>query len=191
MRVIAGEKRHLPLKSVPGMDTRPTQDKIKETLFNILQMDVPGSRFLDIFAGTGGIGIEALSRGAEFAAFIDSSRAAVKCIEENLAFTGLSEKALVFGKDVLPALRMCEKLEPFDLVYIDPPYGKGLEEEVLTYLSTSSIITKGSLLIVEAGLGTEFGYLDDFGFTMTRCKKYKTNMHVFLRKKDAGEREND
>jgi 16S rRNA (guanine966-N2)-methyltransferase len=183
MRVIAGSAKHLPLKSVPGMNTRPTTDKIKETLFNILQQQVYDSRFLDLFAGTGGIGIEALSRGAEFAVFVDSARAAQKCIRENLEFTGFYEKSLIFGQDLLPALRSIEKLEPFDVVFMDPPYGKELEKDALTYLSDSTIITEDSLIIAEADLHTEFDYADELGYEITRVKKYKTNMHVFLRKK--------
>ncbi len=183
MRVIAGSAKHLPLKSVPGMKTRPTTDKIKETLFNILQQKVYGCRFLDLFGGTGGIGIEALSRGADFAVFVDSGREAQRCIRENLAFTGFTEKALLFGQDIIPSLRSIEKLEAFDIVFMDPPYGKELEKDVLTYLADSTIITEDSLLIVEADLHTDFSYADELGYEIKRIKKYKTNMHVFLKKK--------
>lgn len=183
MRVIAGSAKHLPLKSVPGMKTRPTTDKIKETLFNILQQRVYGCRFLDLFGGTGGIGIEALSRGAELAVFVDSAKAAQKCIKENLAFTGLSEKAMLFSQDVIPSLRSIEKLGAFDIVFMDPPYGKELEKAVLIYLADSPVITEDSLLIVEADLHTDFSYAEGLGYEISRIKKYKTNMHVFLKKK--------
>ncbi|MCQ2526528.1 MAG: RsmD family RNA methyltransferase, partial [Lachnospiraceae bacterium] len=96
MRVIAGTARSLPLKAPEGLDTRPTQDRIKETLFNILQMDIPECVFVDMFAGSGGIGIEALSRGARKAYFIDNSPAAAMCINENLAFTKFTDRAIVF-----------------------------------------------------------------------------------------------
>ena len=100
MRVIAGTARRLPLKTIAGKDTRPTTDRIKETLFNILQNDIYGVRFLDVFAGSGGIGIEALSRGAAYAAFIEQNRAAVDCIRDNLRFTHLDGQASVMQSDV-------------------------------------------------------------------------------------------
>ena len=108
MRVIAGKARRLPLKTVPGMDTRPTTDRIKETLFNILQNDLPGIRFLDVFSGSGGIGIEALSRGAKEAVFIESARAAANCIRENLTFTKLAQDATLYQCDVLAAFSRME-----------------------------------------------------------------------------------
>ena len=95
MRVIAGKARRLPLKTIEGLDTRPTTDRIKETLFNILQNDLYDIRFLDIFSGSGGIGIEALSRGAKEAVFVENNRAAVRCIQDNLKFTHLEQQATV------------------------------------------------------------------------------------------------
>lgn len=180
MRVIAGSARHLPLKTPMGMHTRPTSDKIKETLFNILQNRLYDVRFLDLFAGSGGIGIEALSRGASFAAFVDDNRDAVRCIEENLEFTKFTEQALVFRKDVIGALRSLEKLEPFDIIFMDPPYGKDFEKQVLTYLADSSIVTEDTLLILETLCDQDVSYVKDLGFRITRRKEYKNNMHVFL-----------
>ena len=87
MRIIAGTARSMPLKTIEGKDTRPTTDRIKETLFNILQMDVPGAVFLDLFAGSGGIGLEAVSRGAKKAVFVENSKKAAACIQENIRFT--------------------------------------------------------------------------------------------------------
>ena len=94
MRVIAGKARRLALKTVPGMETRPTTDRIKETLFNILQPEIPDCRFLDLFSGSGGIGIEALSRGAESAVFVEKNPKACTCIRENLTFTKLAEMCI-------------------------------------------------------------------------------------------------
>ena len=104
LRVIAGTARSLPLKTVDGMDTRPTTDRIKETLFNMLQTDVYASRFLDLFAGSGAIGIEALSRGAKAAVFVEHSKQCVECIKDNLKFTKLSDKAVVMEQDVLSGI---------------------------------------------------------------------------------------
>ena len=108
MRVIAGKARRLNLKTIPGNDTRPTTDRIKETLFNILQTEIPGCRFLDLFSGSGAIGIEALSRGADYAVFVEKNPKACACILENLSFTKLSEGGKLLNMDVLQALRSLE-----------------------------------------------------------------------------------
>lgn len=183
MRVIAGKARRLPLKTVPGMDTRPTTDRIKETLFNILQNDLPGARFLDIFAGSGGIGIEALSRGAGKAYFIEHNRAAAACIRENLSFTHLEQDGVVIPSDVLPGLAKLEGQDPFHIIFMDPPYGKELERTVLTYFfeHRPTYVDGDTQIIVEAELKTDFSYVQELGFEIVRIKEYKTNMHVFLR----------
>lgn len=131
MRVIAGKARRLPLKTVPGQETRPTTDRIKETLFNILQNDIWGIRFLDIFSGSGGIGIEALSRGAEKAFFIEQNRSAAECIRQNLAFTHLEQDAVVMQCDVFSAFVRMEGQAPFQIIFMEPPYGRELEKNVL------------------------------------------------------------
>ena len=182
MRVIAGSAKSMPLKTIPGMETRPTTDRIKETLFNILQPYLCQSRFLDIFAGSGGIGIEALSRGADFCVFIEKNRKAVKVIEENLKFTKLEGRARVLSQDAAAALLFLDGEEPFDCIFMDPPYRKSLEEQMLKNLSTVSYVDRNPLIIVEASLDTDFSYLEDYGFAIAREKKYKTNMHVFIRK---------
>ena len=112
MRVIAGKARRLNLKTIPGNETRPTTDRIKETLFNILQPEIPGCRFLDLFSGSGAIGIEALSRGADYAVFVEKNPKACACIRENLSFTKLSEGGKLLNMDVLQALRSLEGGEP-------------------------------------------------------------------------------
>ena len=139
MRVIAGKARRLALKTVPGMETRPTTDRIKETLFNILQPEIPDCRFLDLFSGSGGIGIEALSRGAESAVFVEKNPKACACIRENLTFTKLAEHGKLLNMDVLQALRSLEGEEAFDCIFMDPPYNKDLERQVLEYLKDSSL----------------------------------------------------
>ncbi len=184
MRVIAGSKRHFTLKTVPGKNTRPTQDRIKETLFNILQTRIYGTRFLDLFAGSGGIGIEALSRGAEFAVFADNDKRAAAVIEDNLEHTGFTEKALVINKDIKATLRMTEKLEPFDIIFMDPPYFEGLEREVLEALADSPVVSDDTLIIVEADLHTGFDYVEEIGLKIVRIKEYKTNMHVFIERQE-------
>jgi 16S rRNA (guanine966-N2)-methyltransferase len=164
------------------MDTRPTTDKIKETLFNMLQSDVPGAYFLDLFAGSGQIGLEALSRGAAYAVFVENSRKAAKCIEDNIAFTKFTKESMLMTADVIGALRQLDGRYTFDLIFMDPPYRQGLEREVLDYLSHSSLLKPDTRIIVEASLDTDFSYLSELGFAAEKYKRYKTNMHVFIQK---------
>lgn len=188
MRVIAGKARRLNLKSAPGLDTRPTTDRIKETLFNILNPYIPGCNFLDLFSGSGGIGIEALSRGAEFAAFVENNSKAVICIEENLEHTKLKESALVLKKNVLGGINeLSMRKYKFDIVYIDPPYKSGLEEETLEALSKSQIIDKESQIIIEADKNNKLEFIDSSDFEIARVKDYKTNKHYFLRLKETAD----
>ena len=135
MRVIAGKARRLLLKTIDGQDTRPTTDRIKETLFNIVNQDMPDCTFLDLFAGSGGIGIEALSRGAKSAVFIEQNPKAAECIRENLKTTKLEEAALVMNCDVLTGLRRLEGKEyTFDYVFMDPPYRQDVYKRQSLYL---------------------------------------------------------
>lgn len=180
MRVIAGTARSMPLKSVDGLDTRPTQDRIKETLFNVIQTDVPGALFLDLFAGSGAIGIEALSRGASGAYFVENAKPAVKCIKDNLEFTKFQDNAVVMECDVLTAINRLAGKGIFDVVHMDPPYNMGYERQVLEALAGSSIIDEYTLIIIEASLDTDFSYLDSLGYTIVKQKNYKNNKHVFL-----------
>ena len=178
MRVIAGKARRLNLKTIPGNETRPTTDRIKETLFNILQPEIPGCRFLDLFSGSGAIGIEALSRGADYAVFVEKNPKACACIRENLSFTKLSEGGKLLNMDVLQALRSLEGGEPFDCIFMDAPY----EQPVLEYLADSTLANENTLIIIEEDLYTDFSYVEELGYHLIRSKEYKTNKHVFLKK---------
>ena len=182
MRVIAGTARSLPLKTPEGLDTRPTQDRIKETLFNVLQNDVPGAVFVDLFSGSGGIGIEALSRGAGKAYFIDNSPKSYACIQENLVFTKLADKSIILKQDAVTALTSIYEKE-VDIIFMDPPYDNGHEERVLAILQNMKYVTKDKLIIVEASLRTDMEYAENFGFEIIKVKKYKTNKHIFLKRK--------
>ncbi len=183
MRVIAGSARRLNLKTISGNDIRPTTDRIKETLFNMLQNDIPGCLFLDLFSGSGAIGIEALSRGADCAYFVENNNAAISCIRENLRFTKLSDSGIVMECSAITAISRLESRNLcFDIIFMDPPYEKNLEMEVLDRLRESSLVGEDTLIIVEASLGTSFDYLKDYGYEMLKSKEYKTNKHVFLTK---------
>ncbi len=182
MRVISGTARRILLDTPEGLDTRPTSDRIKETLFNMLSMDLIDSNFLDLFAGSGQIGIEALSRGAKECIFVDQGVEAIKVINSNLERTKLTEFAKVYKQDVLSSLRAFAKHEPFDIVFMDPPYNKGLERRVLSVLKDLDSITEDTLVIVEAAKDTDFSYVPSVGFSIIKVKEYKTNKHIFLEK---------
>ncbi len=183
MRVIAGRARSMPLKTPKSMNTRPTTDRIKETLFNILQGDISGSVFVDVFSGSGGIGIEALSRGAKRAYFIDNDAEAIKCITDNLHFTKYDDQGTILKQDAVSALSLLNEKEA-DIIFMDPPYNEGFEKKALEVLSTARYVTEDTLIIVEAELNTDFSYAKDLGFEVTREKTYKTNKHVFIKKEE-------
>lgn len=190
MRVIAGSKKHLILKTPAGFETRPTADKYKETLFNVLQSDIySDTKFLDLFSGSGGIGIEALSRGAEYAVFVDKSKAAIQCIEDNLKSTGLRDRAHVIATDAMSALYRLSGKYTFDIIFMDPPFGAELEKEVLYYLAHSKLIHDDTIIVMEVRNDTDLDYINDddsLGMEIFKIKQYKTNSHVFIRKRQAG-----
>ncbi len=180
MRVIAGTARRLQLKTLDGLETRPTTDRIKETLFNMIAPYLYNCSFLDLFAGSGGIGIEALSRGAAEAVFVEKNPKAMACVKENLKRTKLERKAMTVQNDVLNALGRLEGEKQFDYIYMDPPYNQELERRVLSYLNGSSLLAEDGIIIVESAKDTEFDYIEELGFTIIKVKEYKTNKHVFL-----------
>ena len=183
MRVIAGKAGSIPLKCLEGVQTRPTTDRIKETLFNMISDQIPGCHFLDLFSGSGAIGIEALSRGAAEAVFVEKNRSAAKVISENLTKTRLLELARLMQTDCRQAIAQLEREgKRFDIIFMDPPYDRQLERDMLVLLKDSSVADENTLIIVEASLETSFSYLDEIGFQLVRTKKYKTNMHIFVKK---------
>ena len=130
MRVIAGKCKRLILNTIPGDNTRPTTDRIKETLFNMINEEVVDSDFLDLYAGSGQIGIEALSRYARHATFVDNNKKAIECINNNLMKCSLEDEADVINSNCLSALKRFEA-DSFDIIFLDPPYNKGYEREIL------------------------------------------------------------
>ena len=150
MRVITGIARGRRLKTPEGMDIRPTTDNVKESVFNILQFDIEGRRVLDLFAGTGQLGIECLSRGAREAVFIDQNRDAVKIVRENLKACGFS--APVLQQDALSYLNTCGS---FDLIFVDPPYDAGLYNPVLEKINSIDILSEGGIILCESRRETD------------------------------------
>ena len=180
MRVIAGKARRVPLKTVEGISTRPTTDRIKETLFNMISFQLCDSTFLDLFAGSGAIGIEALSRGAKEAVFVEMNPKAAACIRENLKNTKLESQATVLVSEVISGLKRLNSTKKFDYIFMDPPYDNLLEKEVLSYIASSDLLEAGALIIVEASLDTDFSYLEEMGYRVIKRKEYKTNVHMFI-----------
>lgn len=179
MRVIAGTRRRIQLNTIEGSNTRPTTDRIKETLFNMIQDEIYGAKFLDLFSGSGQIGIEALSRGALAATFVENNPKAFKCIEDNIKKTKFEDESTLISRDVLSALATM-KSEPFSIVFMDPPYNTDVEKDVLILLKDKSLINEDSLVIIEASLESDFSYVDELGYYIIKEKIYKTNKHTFV-----------
>ena len=148
MRVISGTARGRRLKELQGMETRPTTDRVKEALFNIVQFELPGRQVLDLFAGTGQLGIEALSRGAARCTFVDQRRDAAALVRENLAHCGLADRARLVQGDARAFLTGCR--EKFDLVFLDPPYGAGMLEKALEAIAKIDIMTENGIIVCES-----------------------------------------
>jgi len=181
MRVISGSAARRKLYTPEGMDVRPTTDRIKETLFNILAPDIADTEFLDLFSGSGQIGIEAISRGAKKAVFVDNSSISIGCLKKNLDITGFNDKAEVLRMDAASAVgRLASSGKKFDIIFMDPPYEKGIEEEVIYAIGRTGIMKEDGMIIVEASSRTGFDYIDETPFEITREKKYGSNKHLFI-----------
>lgn len=177
MRVIAGTARSVPLKSREGLDTRPTADRVKEAVFNILQFELEGREVLDLFGGSGQMAIEALSRGAARAVIVDQSKDSVSVIRENLQKTKLADRAQVFCLDYMDYLRRCETR--FDLIFLDPPYGEKFLENALKKISEIDILKSGGIIVCERPASKTLP--DDYAsFRRVRDYRYgKTGVTVF------------
>ncbi|WP_251316991.1 16S rRNA (guanine(966)-N(2))-methyltransferase RsmD [Flintibacter muris] len=149
MRIITGSARGRKLKEPKGMDTRPTTDKVKEGLFNIIQFELEGRRVLDLFAGTGQLGLEALSRGAEHCTFVDQRREAAALVRENIRLCRFEDRARVAQEESLSFLSLCR--EKFDIVFLDPPYASGLLEKSLESLTRFDILREHGIIVCESG----------------------------------------
>jgi 16S rRNA (guanine(966)-N(2))-methyltransferase RsmD len=147
MRVITGSAKGRKIIAPPGLSTRPTTDWIKESVFNIIQFDIEGRRVLDIFAGSGQMGIEALSRGARECVFVENDRTAVKLISENLKTLGFTEVSTVYERDYKAFLK--SEKGKFDLVFLDPPYGDGHIVKTLELFSAFDILSDGGIIVCE------------------------------------------
>ncbi len=182
MRVIAGSARSLPLVAPSGNDTRPTTDRIKETLFNMIQLQIPNCIFCDFFSGSGGIGIEAISRGAKKSYFVDNNKEALSCIKKNIEFTKFTDKAMIIGRDVRDAIYQIH--DTCDIIFMDPPYSLNIEFDIMKLLLESDCIDNNTIIIIEAEKSKNFDNIEKLGFHLYKEKIYKSNKHVFFRVND-------
>ena len=171
MRVVAGKARGVRLGSVPGYETRPTANRVKEALFSILQPRIGDAVFLDLFAGNGGIGIEALSRGAARAVFVDAKPACTRMIKENLARARLDDAEVLTMRVERAIQRLREQQKKFDIIFLDPPYGKGFIVPTLAALWEADIVQPDAVIIAEYGVKEEID-LSTSKFQLVRQEKY-------------------
>ena len=179
MRVITGKAKGISLKTPQGMRTRPTADRVKEALFSIIRFHVPGARVLDLFGGTGQLGIEALSQGAEYAVFVDAREDACGLIRENLKRTHLEKQASVLRCDYMEYLRRCR--ECFDVSFLDPPYAEDFLENALNRITEIDILRSGGIIVTERPLGKELHQVFP-GYSRSKDYKYgKTLLSIYTK----------
>ena len=179
MRVISGSARGVQLRTPDGVKTRPTADRVKEAMFSIIQFDIPCAKVLDLFGGTGQLGIEALSRGAARSHFIDELDQACKLIKDNLSKTKLAEKATVIRSDYSSFLK--NTTEKFDIIFLDPPYAEVFLENSLKIITEIDILQSGGIIVTERPLGKEL--LFEFsGFSRSKDYKYGNTLLTIYRK---------
>ena len=179
MRVITGKARGVSLKTPEGMLTRPTADRVKEALFSIINFDIPGARVLDLFGGTGPLGIEALSRGAESAVFVDAREDACRLIRENLKRTRLEGEGRVVRSDYLDYLRRCRG--QYHIIFLDPPYAEDFLENALKCITEIDILQSNGIIVTERPLGKELPW-DYPGYTRSKDYKYGKTLLTLYRK---------
>ena len=179
MRVITGKARGVTLKTPEGLQTRPTADRVKEALFSVIQFDMPGANVLDLFGGTGQLGIEALSRGAKRAVFIDESDKACRLIRENLKRTKLEQEGSVLRSDYMAYLARCN--EKFNLIFLDPPYAEVFLENALKRITEIDILQSGGIIVTERPMGKELSF-EFQGYTRSKDYKYGNTLITLYRR---------
>lgn len=179
MRVITGKARGVQLKTPEGMLTRPTTDRVKEALFSVIHFDLPGARVLDLFGGTGQLGIEALSRGAKSAVFVDQREDACRLIRENLKRTKLEADAKVVRSDYLDYLKRCR--ETFDIILLDPPYAEVFLENALKCITEIDILQSGGIIVAERPADKELPFEFE-GYSRSKDYKYGKTLITLYRK---------
>ena len=180
MRVITGKARGVALKTPDGMATRPTADRVKEAMFSIIQFDLPGATVLDLFGGTGQLGIEALSRDAKYAVFVDEREDACRLIRENLKRTKLEQSAQVIRSDYMAYLKNC--CAKFDIILLDPPYAEVFLENALKLITEIDILQTGGIIVTERPVEKALSWQIE-GYERSRDYKYGKTLITLFRKK--------
>jgi len=179
MRVVAGKARGVVLKTPEGMQTRPTADRVKEALFSIIQFEIPGASVLDLFGGTGQLGIEAISRGAKHAVFVDANESACRLIRENLRRANMEAEGTVLRCDYMQYLEHCRK--KFSIILLDPPYSEVFLENAIKKITEIDILQSGGIIITERSADKAFLFTHP-DFVRSKDYKYGNTMLTLFRK---------
>lgn len=186
MRIITGTAKGRKIKAPEGLNTRPTSDRVKESLFNILnnKVNINGAKVLDLFAGTGNLGLEALSRGALNCIFVEHDKKTYNILNENIKTLGFNDIAKVYNQDSFAFLDFLNKLkQKFDIIFLDPPYGKGFIEKAIALIISYDLIEKGGIIIGEYDEGDEMPY-NIRDFEIIRTEKYGRTKISFWTKEE-------
>ncbi len=178
MRIISGMRKGLKLKTPDGMNTRPTTDRVKESIFNLLQFHLPCPLVLDLFAGSGALGIEALSRHCSHAVFVDKNPRSVALVRENLTAARLEENASVFSTDAFSFLAGCQ--ETFDLIFLDPPYNQGFLQPIMDEIANRNLLNENGVIIIESEKNGE--PLTNTYYTVRRVATYGNTVITVLQR---------
>lgn len=182
MRIIAGEAKGRRLKGCKGKKIRPTTDRVKETIFNLIRGMVSGAKVLDLFAGSGNLGLESLSRGARQVTFVDSSPRAVSVIKENIETLGFERRAAVKRDDVFRMIsRLGKRREGFNLIFADPPYERGLAQKTIDHLSRSPVLEDGGAVVVEHSKREQ---IEPKGFRVDKNRNFGDSLVTVLVRKE-------
>jgi 16S rRNA (guanine966-N2)-methyltransferase len=179
LRITSGVHRGRLIQSLAGLQTRPTSERLRQAWLNSLQITLPESRILDLFSGSGALGLEALSRGAAFVIFVEENPKAVQIIQQNAKTLGFSEQIRVIPKKVEVALKYLDSEPPFDFVFMDPPYHQGYEEKILHEWPWQSLLLEGGRLCIESAHRKEGTYLPPPLLKISRDERYGDSQLTF------------
>lgn len=184
MRIISGTARGSKLATLEGLETRPTLDRVKEPLFSIIQNYVKDAIVLDLFAGSGALGLETLSRGAKQVIFSDSSSKAINVITQNLEKTKFTDKAIVLSNSYEEVLKlMVNEKKEFDIIFLDPPYASGLLEQIVLYIKDHNLLKKDGIIVIETDAEIEIQKIQNVDMHIKDIRKYGRVMLLFLERK--------
>ena len=182
MRIIAGERRGLKLMTQEGLDTRPTLDRVREAMFGRIQFEIRGKCVLDLFAGSGALGLEALSRGAREAVFVDCNDGAERAIQHNISVAAMEDRAVFIKNEYGNAMKLFQNKKKFDIVFIDPPYTSGFYKPAMEGLVEYGLLSNGAIIVAESNAPLEIEFA---GYMVEKQKKYGKTFLNFFRWKEG------